>query len=102
MSITIHGITGNLGMGLASRELECLLSVAAGLTSKQTAKQLGVAPDTVDKRLLSATTKLGVTRRAALVTEAFRRGLITFAAGMIPTPDQPQRDQDSANGVFVA
>lgn len=102
MSITLHGITGNLGMGLAPRELECLLSVAAGMTSKEVARELGMAPDTVDKRILSATTKLGVTRRAALVAEAFRRGLITFATGMNPTPEQQHHDRESNDGVFVA
>lgn len=101
MTITAHGITGNLGMGLAPRELQCLISIAAGLTSKEAARELGVAPDTIDKRLLAATTKLGVTRRAALVAEAFRRGLITFASTMTPTPDQ-QHERDSNDGVFVA
>lgn len=81
-TITAHGFTGFLGRGAAPRELECLLAVAAGQTSKQAAKELGVAPDTVDKRLLSLTTKLGVTRRAALVAEAFKRGLISPAAAL--------------------
>jgi len=37
---------------------------------------MDVAPDTVDKRILAATTKLGVARRTALVAEALRRGII--------------------------
>lgn len=101
MMITAHGITGNLGMGLAPRELQCLLSVAAGLTSKEAARELGVAPDTVDKRLLSATTKMGVTRRAALVAEAFKRGVIAFACNMLPGED-PHQKQETTQGVFVA
>ncbi len=79
-TITAHGFTGFLGRGAAPRELECLLAVAAGRTSKEVARDLGVAPDTIDKRLLALTTKLGVTRRAALVAEAFKRGLISPAA----------------------
>ncbi|AJO76467.1 helix-turn-helix transcriptional regulator [Pseudomonas sp. MRSN 12121] len=81
-TITAHGFTGFLGRGAAPRELECLLAVAAGHTSKEVARDLGVAPDTIDKRLLALTTKLGVKRRAALVAEAFKRGLISPAAVM--------------------
>ena len=101
MTITAHGITGKLGKGLAPRELQCLIAVAAGMTSKEAARELGVAPDTVDKRLLSATTKLGVTRRAALVAEAFKRGLITFACNLAPD-QEPQNHQSRTKGVFVA
>ncbi|MBX6687017.1 hypothetical protein, partial [Pseudomonas aeruginosa] len=43
------------------------------------ARDLGMQPGTVGKRVLAATTKLGVTRRAALVAEAMRRGLISPA-----------------------
>lgn len=78
-TINFAGFTGFLGRGAAPRELQCLMAVAAGRTSKEAARELGVAPDTIDKRLLSLTTKLGVTRRAALVAEAFRRGLISPA-----------------------
>ena len=55
------------------------MAIAAGRTSKEAARELGVAPDTIDKRLLALTTKLGVTRRAALVAEALKRGLISPA-----------------------
>lgn len=79
-TITFAGFTGFLGRGAAPRELQCLMAVAAGKTSKEAAKELGIAPDTIDKRLLSLTTKLGVTRRAAMVAEAFKRGLISPAA----------------------
>lgn len=107
MVITILGITGTTGQfgkGLAPRELQCLLYVAAGMTSKEVARELGVSPDTVDKRLLAATTKMGVTRRAALVTEAFRRGLISFTSDALPSPspDNQSQDRESTNGVFMA
>ncbi|GLK88291.1 helix-turn-helix domain-containing protein [Pseudomonas turukhanskensis] len=81
-TISTGNWTGHLGMGLALRELQCLLAVACGKTSKEVAKDLGVAPGTVDKRLLSVTTKLGVTRRTAMVAEAMRRGLIAPAMAM--------------------
>ena len=76
-SITAHGLTGFLGRGAAPRELECLLAVAGGATGKEAAKALGISEDGVKKRLIALGTKLGVTRRAALVAEAFRRGLIS-------------------------
>lgn len=98
--ITHAGFTGLLGKGIAPREMECLLSIASGLTSKQAARALGVAPDTVNKRLLALTTKLGVTRRAALVAKAFALGLISFVGVASPTPEN-QRDE-SHDGVFIA
>lgn len=100
-TITAHGITGFLGRGAAPRELECLLAVAGGATGKEAARYLGVTEDAVKKRLLCLSTKLGVTRRAAMVAEAFKRGLISFSGGMIPAPQQ-QHDQESTQGVFLA
>ncbi|EOG4614385.1 response regulator transcription factor [Pseudomonas aeruginosa] len=76
-TITAHGFTGRLGKGLSLRELQCVLGIAAGRTSKELARDLGMQPGTVGKRVLAATTKLGVTRRAALVAEAFKRGIIS-------------------------
>ncbi|HFH3850824.1 TPA: response regulator transcription factor [Pseudomonas aeruginosa] len=78
-TITAHGFTGFLGKGLSLRELQCVLGIAAGRTSKELARDLGMQPGTVGKRVLAATTKLGVTRRAALVAEAMRRGILTHA-----------------------
>lgn len=99
--ISAHGLIGFLGLGAAPRELECLMAVAAGQTTKQIAKNLGLAPDTVSKRLLALTTKLGVIKRTQLVTRAFATGLIAFSTGMTPSP-QHHHDQDSHNGVFLA
>lgn len=76
-ALTFENWTGHLGMGLAERELQCVMAVACGLTSKEAAREFGVAKDTVDKRLLSASTKLRVIKRAQLVAEAMRRGLIS-------------------------
>lgn len=76
-TITFAGFTGFLGRGAAPRELQCLMAVAAGKTSKEAAIELGIAADSINKRLLALTTKLGVTRRTALVAEAFKRGLIS-------------------------
>jgi DNA-binding CsgD family transcriptional regulator len=99
-TITAYGLTGVLGRGAAPRELECLLAVAAGCSTKQIAKDLGLAPDSVSKRLLALTTKLGVVKRTQLVARAFAMGLISFAGVSNPTPDD-QRDE-SHDGVFIA
>lgn len=78
-TISAHGFVGRLGHGAAQRELECLMAVAAGLSSKEAARIMGVAAGTIEKRLLALSTKLGVTKRAAMVAEAFKRGILTHA-----------------------
>ncbi|AJO77773.1 response regulator transcription factor [Pseudomonas sp. MRSN 12121] len=78
---------GHLGRGLAPRELQFLLWVAQGFTAKEIAKEAGIAPGTVVKRISNAMFKLGVTRRTALVAEAMRRQIISpmcvFLAALI-------------------
>lgn len=102
-TINFAGFTGFLGRGAAPRELQCLMAVAAGQTSKEAARELGVSPDTIDKRLLALTTKLGVTRRAALVAKAFALGLIQAACVIAPNPDpQHQEESDQFQGTFIA
>ncbi|MET1069968.1 MAG: helix-turn-helix transcriptional regulator [Pseudomonas prosekii] len=76
-SITNGAWKGHLGRGLAPRELQFLLFVAIGLTAKEIAREVGISPATVAKRLTNAMFKLGVTRRAALVAEAMRRQIIS-------------------------
>lgn len=76
-ALTFGNWTGNLGMGLAERELQCVMAVACGLTSKEVAREFGLSKDSIDKRILSASTKLGVIKRAQLVAEAMRRQIIS-------------------------
>ncbi|MGY2277411.1 LuxR C-terminal-related transcriptional regulator [Pseudomonas monsensis] len=82
-TITFGNWTGHLGMGLALRELQCVLGIASGQTSKELARDLGVQPESIKKRVLSASTKLGVTRRAQLVAEAMRKGVISPMAATL-------------------
>ena len=98
MQILSNGIwKGNLGMGLAERELSCLLCVAAGQTDKEIAKRDGLSPRSIKGRIESCMHKLGVYKRPALVAEAFRRGLITplliglcaILVGQSATSDNP-------------
>lgn len=90
--------TGHLGMGLALRELQCVLGIASGQTSKELARDLGVQPESIKKRVLSASTKLGVTRRAQLVAEAMRKGVISpliVLLCMVLTAQQASTEQFS-------
>lgn len=100
-TITAHGFIGFLGRGAAPRELACLMAVAGGATGKEAARALGVTEEAIKKRLLALTTKLGVTRRAALVAKAFALGLIQPASAPTPNPKQ-QRDHDQYQGIFIA
>lgn len=79
-SITANGWTGFLGRELSLREVQCVLGIASGQTSKELARELGVQPDSIKKRVLSASTKLGVTRRAQLVAVSMQKGLISPVA----------------------
>lgn len=69
--------SGQLGKGLAPRELEALLGVAQGLTAKEIAREMHITPGTVANRIENAMFKLGVARRAAAVAEAMRRQIIS-------------------------
>ena len=79
-SITIGNWQGLLGHGAAPRELECLLAIAGGASGKEVARTLGISEDGVKKRMMALGTKWGMTKRTALVAEAFRRGIISPAA----------------------
>ncbi|WP_236167079.1 LuxR C-terminal-related transcriptional regulator [Pseudomonas fulva] len=79
-SITIGNWQGLLGHGAAPRELECLLAIAGGASGKEVARALGISEDGVKKRMLALGTKWGMTKRTALLAEAFRRGIISPAA----------------------
>jgi DNA-binding CsgD family transcriptional regulator len=100
-TITSNGFTGFLGRGAAQRELECILEIAAGYSSKQAAQRLGCSPNTVEKAVERVFFKLRVSSRAALIAEAFKLGLIAFSTGTTPSP-QHHHDQEPTNGVFIA
>lgn len=62
---------------LSRRELEVLELVASGATNREAAARLFITEATVKTHLLNIYAKLGVGDRAAAVTEAFNRGLLT-------------------------
>ncbi|MCJ0972711.1 helix-turn-helix transcriptional regulator [Pseudomonas sp. PS1] len=77
MDVFTHGNwQGFTDRGLSERELECTVLAACGLTNKEIAKAMGIAPDTVKKRIQTAMYRLDVPRRAALVAEAMRKAVI--------------------------
>jgi DNA-binding CsgD family transcriptional regulator len=76
-TITIGAWIGHLGRGLAPRELQCVLDIACGMTSKEIARHFGISESGVEKRVRDAMIKLKVPRRAALVAEAMRQQIIS-------------------------
>ncbi|MNN64094.1 hypothetical protein D3C81_1795180 [compost metagenome] len=57
-----------------------MLAIAGGASGKEVARALGISEDGVKKRMMALGTKWGMTKRTALVAEAFRRGIISPAA----------------------
>ncbi|WP_028634934.1 response regulator transcription factor [Pseudomonas parafulva] len=76
-TITCGSWTGRLGKMLAPRELEALLWVAQGLTTKEIARQMAVTPGTVANRIEAALFKLEAGRRIEAVTKAMRQQIIS-------------------------
>ena len=62
--------------GLTPREIEVLRLIAAGLTAKEAASRLEIAPKTADNHIQSLYSKIGVTTRAAAALYALERGLV--------------------------
>lgn len=76
-TIEINGWQGRLGHGLAPQELRATL-YAISKTCKETARELGISPGTVQDRLDNARYKLGMQRTVrGLIAEAMKRGIIT-------------------------
>ena len=61
---------------LSARETEVVVLVAEGMTTHAVASRLRISHRTVHKHLENAYRKLGVSSRAELVTQAFRRGVL--------------------------
>lgn len=61
---------------LSHRELNVLKEVAAGLSNKQIARQLGISEKTVRNHLSRVFNKLGATNRTDAVMHAMRAGLV--------------------------
>jgi DNA-binding NarL/FixJ family response regulator len=68
--------TGQLSAMLSPRELEVLVLLARGLSAKQCAKRLNLAPSTIDNHKIRLMQKLGVHKTVALAVLAVREGLL--------------------------
>lgn len=62
--------------GLTPREIEVLRLIAHGLTAKETARKLDIAPKTADHHIQGIYGKIGVTTRAAAALYAVEHGLL--------------------------
>ena len=67
--------SGRLG-GLTAREIEVLRLIAGGLTAKEAAQRLEIAPKTADNHIQSLYSKIGVSTRAGAALYALERGLM--------------------------
>jgi DNA-binding CsgD family transcriptional regulator len=61
---------------LSGREVEVLLLVAEGLTTREIAERLYISPKTADHHIQHIYTKLGVSSRAAATLWAFQHGVV--------------------------
>lgn len=61
---------------LTERQIKILTAAAEGLTNQQIAERLSISPSGVNKHLLSAYQKLGVSSRAEAVALALKRQLL--------------------------
>lgn len=60
---------------LAPRERECLIAAGRGETEKDTARRLGISPNTVHAHLESCKRKLGAKNKVEAIVSAIRRGV---------------------------
>jgi DNA-binding CsgD family transcriptional regulator len=76
-TITCGTWTGQLGDALAPRELEALLWVAQGLTTKEIARNMGTTPGTTKNCVKRALFKMQVSKRIAAVMKARDKKIIS-------------------------
>ncbi|MDW4550468.1 HD domain-containing phosphohydrolase [Defluviimonas sp. D31] len=62
--------------GLTPREIEVLRQIASGLTAKEAAAILGIAPKTAENHIQNLYAKIGVSTRAGAALYALERGLV--------------------------
>lgn len=86
--------TGRSGplLGLSERQIECLVLAADGLTSKEIARRIGVAPSTVDNHIRSAAARLQVSSRREAVRAFLRESVSGAGAGSGENPLSLKRD----------
>jgi LuxR family transcriptional regulator of spore coat protein len=73
--VNAPGQTGDF-LALTAREIEVLQCIAQGLSSKQCAQQLGIAPRTVERHVENLRNKLNARNKPHLVAKALAGGHI--------------------------
>ncbi len=61
----------SLSRTLTGRQLDCMLLVRGGCTSKQIARELGISPRTVDQHIAAALEVLQVSNRIAAISRMY-------------------------------
>ncbi len=61
---------------VTAREQEILVLVARGLSTKEVAQEIKIAPRTVDRHIENARLKLGARNRTHMVVRAMMEGLL--------------------------
>lgn len=84
------------------RELEAVLHCANGMTVKEAAREMSIAPDSVTKRLSSAKFKLGASSIRTLLLESIRLGLIAAVCAAPAGPDPRPEKNEATDGIFIA
>jgi predicted ATPase/DNA-binding CsgD family transcriptional regulator len=75
-TVAVNNAAGSAAGPLTARELEVLRLVAAGLSSKLIARELAIAPSTVNYHLATIFNKMAVDTRAQAVAVATQHGLL--------------------------
>lgn len=65
---------------LTPRQADVLKGLADGLTFREIADRLGLAPTTCSNQAIAAYRRLGVTTAAGAVGEGYRRGILRVEA----------------------
>jgi DNA-binding NarL/FixJ family response regulator len=73
----LEGTISGSEMELSRRQMQLLTALALGLTNKEIAQRLQLAPGTVNDYMKQLFERLGVVSRAAAVSVGMRRGLIS-------------------------
>ncbi len=73
---TGQAVTGAAELGLTPRQFDVLRWFVQGLSNKEIAQRLDIAPDTVKNHLRPIFAKFAVNTRTQLISEIYRRGIV--------------------------
>ena len=76
-------LVGVITKGLSVKEVETLMLRAQGQTAKESAKELNISHNVVNKRQQNINFKLGTKDTTQSIAEAFKRGILAYAMCLI-------------------